>query len=160
MERWSVNSIYAFFVGCFSSPAIRTYFTSPTWEKKLSSCSVVTFLARFPTYTVRLISSILAGSVFPGSGGYWRRPSAVSLGSWVVIICVRPVPVIWLMTLLGQLGVPGIMPAMAEGAIWRAVVSSGIFPSMTGTMMRALSMKTVLVKWRAMPLLTESSYFT
>lgn len=32
------------------------------------------------------------------------------------------------MTLLGQLGVPGIMPAMAEGAIWRAVVSSGIFP--------------------------------
>lgn len=32
------------------------------------------------------------------------------------------------MTLLGQLGVPGIMPAMADGAICNAVVSSGIFP--------------------------------
>jgi predicted Rossmann-fold nucleotide-binding protein len=43
------------------------------------------------------------------------------------------------MTLLGQLGVPGIMPAIAEGAICNAVVSSGIFPVMKETWIRALN---------------------
>lgn len=112
------------------------------------------------TYTVLLISSIFDPSVVPGRAGYCGRPRAVSLGSCVVITWLAPTPVIWLITLLGQVGCPGINPAMAEGANCRAVCSSGIFPSMTGTMIKALSMKTVLLRWSATPVLVESSNLT
>lgn len=49
-ESWSANSTKAKRVGCVSSPAIRTNFTSPTCLKYSRSCSaVVVWEFRFPT---------------------------------------------------------------------------------------------------------------
>lgn len=69
-EAWSVNSTKANLVGWVSSPAIRTYLTSPTCWKKVNSWSARTVAeSKLPTYMVLLISSTLEGSTLLSGGG-------------------------------------------------------------------------------------------
>uniref|UniRef100_A0A6B0V428 Uncharacterized protein n=1 Tax=Ixodes ricinus TaxID=34613 RepID=A0A6B0V428_IXORI len=155
----SVNSTKAKRVGWLSPPAMRTYFTSPIWLKNLSSCSVVADESRFPTYTVRRISSTLVGSIVAGSGGYGGSPSAASWGSWVVITWTPPAPMAtWLTSPGDRAAMVGSSGTADTGVVSASArLSSGSLPSVTGTTIRALSTKTVLVRCWATPTLQGSS---